>query len=70
MGLCCDYFAQTCRELKIPECRSRLHPEDKFQIVNELKASGKKVLMLGDGINDTTALAGIVGDICILDGCC
>jgi Cd2+/Zn2+-exporting ATPase len=48
---------QTCRELHIPECRSRLHPEDKLRAVNELKAQGKKVLMLGDGINDTTALA-------------
>lgn len=44
--------------LHIPECRSRLHPEDKFQYVASQELNGRHVLMLGDGINDTTALAG------------
>lgn len=50
---------QTCKELHIPECLSRLQPQDKFRCVNQLKDRGRKVLMLGDGINDTTALAGL-----------
>ena len=32
-------------------------PEGKAELVNALKAEGKKVLMVGDGINDTPALS-------------
>ncbi|WP_296744655.1 heavy metal translocating P-type ATPase [Mesorhizobium sp.] len=34
-----------------------LRPEDKARIIGELKASGAKVAMAGDGINDAPALA-------------
>lgn len=36
---------------------AELKPEDKARIVGELKASGSKVAMAGDGINDAPALA-------------
>lgn len=37
--------------------RSKALPEDKEQLVRELQARGKTVAMIGDGINDTQALA-------------
>jgi len=39
------------------EPRAELLPENKQRIVNELKASGKIVAKVGDGINDAPALA-------------
>ena len=43
--------------LGITEYRSQVLPEDKSRIVEELKAEGKTVIMVGDGINDSPALA-------------
>ena len=36
---------------------SQVLPEDKAAIINDLKASGRKVIMIGDGVNDTPGLA-------------
>ena len=41
----------------LDEVRAGLLPEDKARIIAELKASGAKVAMAGDGINDAPALA-------------
>ena len=41
----------------LDDVRADLRPEDKARIVGELKATGSKVAMAGDGINDAPALA-------------
>ena len=43
--------------LGITEYRSQVLPEDKSRIVKELKEKGRTVIMVGDGINDSPALA-------------
>ena len=43
--------------LGITDYHSQVLPEDKSRIVEELKAEGKTVIMVGDGINDSPALA-------------
>lgn len=45
------------RQLGITAARSRLRPEDKLGIVRELQSNGRRVLMVGDGINDGPVLA-------------
>ena len=50
--------AKTVAEsLGIDEYRAQVLPEDKAAIVEEMKAQGRKVVMVGDGINDSPALA-------------
>jgi copper ion binding protein len=52
-----DKALAIAKEAGVDEVKYELKPEDKARIVNELKAEGKKVLMVGDGINDAPALA-------------
>ncbi|MGA3303903.1 MAG: heavy metal translocating P-type ATPase [Methylovirgula sp.] len=44
-------------ELGIAEWKASLKPSEKIALLEELKAAGKKVLMIGDGLNDAPALA-------------
>ena len=48
------YWAQ---KAGISHYRSKVLPQDKENMVRQLQAEGKRVTMVGDGINDTQALA-------------
>ena len=47
----------TAELLGIDEYRSQMLPEDKAAFLDELRAQGHTVIMVGDGINDSPALA-------------
>lgn len=49
--------ARVARAAGIDQWRSGLTPFEKAAVVDELKAAGRKVLMIGDGLNDAAALA-------------
>ena len=44
-------------ELKLDDVRAGLKPEDKVAAIRELSGQGKKVAMIGDGVNDAPSLA-------------
>ena len=44
-------------EVGVTEWRARLLPEDKFEAIRTMRASGRRVAMVGDGVNDASALA-------------
>lgn len=46
-----------CETMGIEECHHSVLPEEKGRIVSEIRAQKKKVVMVGDGINDALALA-------------
>lgn len=54
------------RKAGIAHYKSRVLPQDKEDMVRKLKAEGKTVAMVGDGINDTQALA--LADVSIAMG--
>ncbi|MEO8003170.1 MAG: heavy metal translocating P-type ATPase [Arenimonas sp.] len=45
------------KTLAIDEVHGEVRPQDKLELVNKLKAEGRRVAMAGDGINDAPALA-------------
>ena len=45
------------RSLNIQHAHARLTPDDKIKLLQELRADGRRVLMVGDGINDGPVLA-------------
>ena len=54
--------------LGITEYCAQVLPEDKARVVRELKAEGRTVLMLGDGINDSPALSAADVGVTLRDG--
>lgn len=49
--------APVASQLKIDEYQAELLPEDKLNVIRQLQKEGKRVVMTGDGINDSPALA-------------
>nr|WP_276032445.1 heavy metal translocating P-type ATPase [Mycolicibacterium porcinum] len=49
--------AQLAGQLGIDDVRAGLLPEDKAAAVRELESDGRRVLMVGDGVNDAPAMA-------------
>ena len=49
--------SRTAEMLGSTQYHAQVLPEDKHRYVEELKAEGKRVIMVGDGINDAPALA-------------
>lgn len=52
----------------VDEYYSEVLPEDKARFVEKEKEAGKKVIMIGDGINDSPALSAADAGIAISDG--
>jgi cation-transporting P-type ATPase C len=49
--------AHVANSLGITEWRAAQSPEEKYALIRELRASGRRVAMIGDGINDAPSLA-------------
>ncbi|WP_166366697.1 heavy metal translocating P-type ATPase [Pseudomonas akapageensis] len=58
--------ASVAAELGIDQFQGGLRPDDKLQVLQNLHRQGRKVLMLGDGVNDVPVLA--AADISIAMG--
>lgn len=56
------------KEVGVDEYYSEVLPEDKAKFVENEKAQGRKVIMVGDGINDSPALSAADVGIAISDG--
>ena len=52
-----ERVAKIAREANIPHYRAEVLPQDKEDLVRQLQREGKRVAMVGDGINDSQALA-------------
>ena len=49
--------ASVAEKLGLDEYYSEVLPEDKAEFIKKEKARGRKVIMVGDGINDSLALS-------------
>ena len=52
-----DAVAPVARALGVTAWGAELKPADKITLIEDLKAQGRRVLMVGDGLNDAPALA-------------
>lgn len=60
--------AAIAKKVGIEEYDSEVLPEDKAGFIEKEKAAGRKVIMIGDGINDSPALSAANVGIAISDG--
>ena len=56
------------KRVGVDEYYSEVLPEDKADFIEREKAAGRKVVMIGDGINDSPALSAADAGIAISDG--
>ena len=49
-------FVDQAREAGVDEFKAELLPEDKYAYVEQIKREGRRVAMVGDGVNDSPAL--------------
>lgn len=56
------------KKVGVDECYAEVLPEDKANFVEKEKAEGRKVIMIGDGINDSPALSAADVGIAISEG--
>lgn len=56
------------KRVGVDEYYSEVLPEDKADLIEREKAAGRKVVMIGDGINDSPALSAADAGIAISDG--
>lgn len=52
------HVAQIAQSLGIDEAIGQASPEDKLQVLETLKAKGRHIMMVGDGLNDLPSMAG------------
>ena len=60
--------AAVAKRVGVDEYYSEVLPEDKAKFVEKEKAEGRKVVMLGDGINDSPALSAADAGIAVSEG--
>ena len=60
--------AVIAKKVGVDEYYSEVLPEDKAGFIEKEKAKGKKVLMVGDGVNDSPALSAADAGIAVSDG--
>lgn len=60
--------AAIAKRVGVDEYYSEVLPEDKARFIEKEKAAGRKVIMIGDGINDSPALSAANVGIAISDG--
>ena len=60
--------AAVAKKVGVDEYYSEVLPEDKARFIEKEKEKGKKVLMVGDGINDSPALSAADAGIAVSDG--
>jgi manganese/zinc-transporting P-type ATPase C len=65
-GDCDEAANHVTSSVGLKDWRARLLPQDKFELVQSLRNSGRRVAMVGDGINDAAALA--IADVGIAMG--
>ena len=66
--MCIRDSASIARKVGVTEYYSEVLPEDKAKFVEKERAAGRKVIMIGDGINDSPALSAADVGIAISDG--
>ena len=61
-----EVVQKIAKECDVDKFYSEIKPTEKYDIMEELKAAGHKVLMVGDGLNDAPVLSG--ADVSIAPG--